>query len=450
MIKNKKPANPDFWNSIPIIFAQNLHEMFKVFKFGGASVKDADAVRNVGTIIQKFKGQNLVVVVSAMGKTTNALEDILNAYWKQDGTAIDKLNKLRTFHEDILAELFSESESKVHGELEEIFNQLSEKLSTTPSDNFHFEYDQIVSLGEVISTRIVSAYLATISIDNHWLDARKLVATNNKWREAKVNWETTEQKIKSAILPTQEKGNQLFISQGFVGHTPEGFTTTLGREGSDFSAAIFAYALEATDVTIWKDVPGMLNADPKWFDNTILLEKISFREAIELAYFGASVIHPRTIQPLKRKNIPLHIKSFVQPEATGSVIQSSEENDSNIPSFIFKMDQVLISLSPRDFSFVVEENLEEIFAFLNQEGIRMNIMQNGAVSFSFCADKARVDLDKLKAHFESDYIVKYNEPLELVTIRHYDQPTIDRVSVGKKIILEQKSRQTARLVMLNI
>lgn len=424
--------------------------MFKVFKFGGASVKDANAVRNVGTIIQKYQDEDLLVVVSAMGKTTNALEDILNAYWRQDGTADEKVDQLYHFHQDILSELFEGPNRAIEQELEGIFEQLRAKLSRQPSDNFHFEYDQIVSQGEVLSTRIVAAYLSSISIENTWLDARKLVATNNKWREAKINWEATEEKIKSSILPLQTSGKKLFISQGFIGHTSEGFTTTLGREGSDFSAAIFAYALEARDVTIWKDVPGMLNADPKWFDNTILLEKISFREAIELAYFGASVIHPRTIQPLKRKNIPLHIKSFIEPEAKGSVIQSSEENDSNIPSFIFKMDQVLISLSPRDFSFVVEENLEEIFAFLNQEGIRMNIMQNAAVSFSFCADKSRLDLDKLKAHFEKDYVVKYNEPLELVTIRHYDQPTIERLSEGKKVILEQKSRQTARLVLLDI
>lgn len=422
----------------------------KVFKFGGASVKDADAVRNVGNIIQSHSSDELLIVVSAMGKTTNALEAILNDYWNKNNKASKAVEDLIEFHKDILQALFQDSGATIYTQLNQIFEALQTKINSEPSDNYHFEYDQIVSLGEVISTKIIAAYLSQISIENSWLDARKLVSTNNKWREAKINWESTERKIQDHIQAEREKGVKVFISQGFIGHTAEGFTTTLGREGSDFSAAIFAYALEAKNVTIWKDVPGMLNADPKWFDNTILLEKISFREAIELAYFGASVIHPRTIQPLKRKNIPLHIKSFVNPEATGSVIQSSEENDSNIPSFIFKMDQVLISLSPKDFSFVIEENLEEIFAYLNKEGIRMNIMQNAAVSFSFCADKSRVDIQKLIKHFDDQYIVKYNEPLELVTIRHYDQPTIDRVSVGKKIILEQKSRQTARLVMLNI
>lgn len=424
--------------------------MLRVFKFGGASVKDADAVRNVADILKRFPNDNLMVVISAMGKTTNALEAILDSYWNKDGKCAEKVNDLVEFHKLIIQDLFGSSSEYISTELEIIFQELKKKCGEEHSDNFHFEYDQIVSLGEVISTKIVHAYLNSIELNSSWVDARKIIATDDKWREAKINWDHTTQKVKAAVLPEFSKENKIVISQGFIGHTPEGFTTTLGREGSDFSAAIFAYVLDAKSVTIWKDVPGMLNADPKWFDNTILLESISFREAIELAYFGASVIHPRTIQPLKRKNIPLYIKSFVNPESQGSVIQSSEEHDSSIPSFIFKMDQVLISLSPKDFSFVIEENLEEIFAYLNQEGIRMNIMQNSAVSFSFCCDKSKVDIDKLIRHFESAYIVKYNEPLELVTIRHYDDATIKRVTVDKRVILEQKTRETARLVMLNI
>ena len=283
-----------------------------------------------------------------------------------------------------------------------------------------------------------------------WLDARTIISTDTKWREARINWGKSEELIRAAVNSQFEQGFKLVISQGFIGHNDEGVTTTLGREGSDFSAAIFAYALEAADVTIWKDVPGMLNADPKWFDNTILLEQISFREAIELAYFGASVIHPRTIQPLKRKNIPLYIKSFVDPDAKGSAIQRSEDQDGNIPSFIFKMDQVLISLSPRDFSFVIEDNLEELFGYLGKEGVRINIMQNSAVSFSFCCDRPKVDIEKLIEHFQDQYVVKYNENLELVTIRHYDDATLDRVTTGKNVILEQKTRETARMVMSDI
>ncbi|MEX1001143.1 MAG: aspartate kinase [Crocinitomicaceae bacterium] len=424
--------------------------MSRVFKFGGASVKDADAVKNVAHILKRHPEEKLVVVISAMGKTTNALEDILNAYWNREASYLDKIKLLKAFHRQIVADLFTSNTEYISAELEIIFLDLIKKCSTPPSDNYHFEYDQIVSLGEIISTKIVHAYLNTIGIECDWLDARKVIVTNDKWREARIDWEMTAKKMTPAVKEIFDAGSSVLISQGFIGHTPEGFTTTLGREGSDFSAAIFAYVLESKDVTIWKDVPGMLNADPKWFDDTILLEQISFREAIELAYFGASVIHPRTIQPLKRKDIPLYIKSFINTTAKGSVIHSSEEFDDKIPSFIFRMDQVLISLSPKDFSFVMEENLEEIFVYLNREAIRMNIMQNSAVSFSFCCDRSRIDIQKLMTHFQELYHVKYNEPLELVTIRHYDEATIKRVSFGKKVMLEQKTRETARMVMLNV
>lgn len=424
--------------------------MIKVFKFGGASVKNAAAVKNVANIIKRYPKDNLVIIISAMGKTTNALEAILHAYTSKSKETGNLIAELKNYHTEIIKELFDSKETEIEKELELVFNDLEQKCSTLPSEDYNFEYDQIVSLGEVISTKIVHAYLETVGITSCWIDARKVVATNNKWREAKIDWDNSEIQINKAVNDCFSNTRKVVISQGFIGHTPEGHTTTLGREGSDFSAAIFAYALNAMDVTIWKDVPGMLNADPKWFDNTVLLEKISFREAIELAYFGASVIHPRTIQPLKRKNIPLYIKSFINPEEKGSVIQSSESDDTKIPSFIFKMDQVLISLSPIDFSFVIEENLEEIFAYLNKKSVRMNIMQNSAVSFSFCCDRSRVNIEELVAHFEDKYLVRYNEPLELVTIRHYDNETIERVTVGKNVIVEQKSGQTARLVMLNI
>lgn len=424
--------------------------MSKVFKFGGASVKDANAVKNVAEILKRFKNDNLVVVISAMGKTTNALEEILSSYIEKKDDCKELIQKLKSFHRQIIQDLFGSQSEYISAELELIFQELTEKCKSPPSTNRNFEYDQIVSIGEVISTKIVHAYLESIEIESSWIDARRIIATDDKWREAKIDWDLTVKQVKESVESEFKNGQQIVISQGFIGHSAEGHTTTLGREGSDFSAAIFAYALGSESVTIWKDVPGMLNADPKWFDNTILLEKISFREAIELAYFGASVIHPRTIQPLKRMNIPLYIKSFVNPDAKGSVIQASEESDAAIPSFIFRMDQVLISLSPKDFSFVIEENLEEIFAYLNKEGIRMNIMQNSAVSFSFCCDKSRVDVDQLVQHFSDQYIVKYNEPLELVTIRHYDDATIKRVTLDKRVILEQKSRETARLVMLNV
>lgn len=419
----------------------------RIFKFGGASVKDANAVKNVAEIIQLFPKEEILIVVSAMGKTTNALEAIMKAYWNDSKETADLIKELRAYHLKIENDLFGNVSHQVSQEIDKIFNDLHSKCQGSHADNFNFEYDQIISLGEVISTKIVAAYLNDINLNVVWLDARKLVRTTDRWREANIIWDKTETLIHQKIDELKKSNFNLFVTQGFVGHTAEGSTTTLGREGSDFTAAIFAYCLNAQDVTIWKDVPGMLNADPKYFDNTVLLDKISFKEAIELAYFGASVIHPKTIQPLKRKNIALHVKSFVNPHAQGSTIQASEDFDANIPSFIFKMNQVLISLTPKDFSFVVEENLQDIFTYLTKESIRIHLMQNSAVSFSFCVDGDKVDLNKIIEHFSQNYIVKYNDGLELVTIRHYDSPTIERVTIDKEIILEQKSRHTARIVM---
>ena len=423
----------------------------KVFKFGGASVKDASAVKNVAKILDLFKNEKLVIVISAMGKTTNALEDVMRSYWNGDGKADELVDGIHAYHMKIIEDLFGVGKTEIQRDITTILLNLRQRFKKQkPSENYNFEYDQIISLGEVISTKIVAAYLQEQRFKCAWLDARKMIRTTDRWREANINWEKTEELVSEAVNNEFSNGNSIVITQGFLGHTREGFTTTLGREGSDFTAAILAFVLSAEDVTIWKDVPGMLNADPKYFDNTVLLEKISFREAIELAYFGASVIHPKTIQPLKKKNIPLHVKSFIDPHAKGSVIQASVDHDANIPSFIFKMNQVLISLTPKDFSFVVEENLEEIFSYLSRESIRIHLMQNSAVSFSFCVDADKVNLEKIFDHFTPQYFVKYNEALELVTIRHYDTPTIERVTIDKKIFLEQKSRDTARIVMKDV
>ena len=422
----------------------------KIFKFGGASVKDADAVRNVANILNLYQNQKLVIVISAMGKSTNALEAIMNSFWKVDGETNKLIDDLNNFHQKIIVDLFADDRGQIEAEVTAIFNALKVRCNSHKSDNYNFEYDQIISLGEVISTKIVSSYLHYKGWSAVWLDARELIRTTDRWREANIEWEETEKLLTKKVDEVFSGTCNIAITQGFVGHTDKGLTTTLGREGSDFTAAILAFALNAEDVTIWKDVPGMLNADPKYFDNTVLLDKISFREAIELAYFGASVIHPKTIQPLKQKNIPLYIKSFVDPKAKGSTIQSAEDFDANVPSFIFKMNQVLVSLTPKNYSFVVEENLEEIFSYLSKETIRMNLMQNSAVSFSFCVDAEKVDLQKIHDYFKETYIVKYNENLELVTIRHYDAPTIDRVTVNKSILLEQKSRHTARIVMKDL
>lgn len=422
----------------------------KVFKFGGASVKDANAVRNVSEILKLYKGEKLTVIVSAMGKTTNKLEEVVKAYSQNNQIQFNAhINDLYDFHENIMGELFRERHFHVFNAVEQIFEQLRHRFDQPFPDNFSFAYDQIVSLGEVISSHIVSAFLFEQGHSATWADARKLVRTDNQYQEGNVDWKKTEELIQSRFAPQFEK-NDIQVTQGFVGHTPEGFTTTLGREGSDYTAGIFAFCANAESVTIWKDVPGMLNADPKYFDDTIKLEKISFREAIELSYYGASVIHPKTVKPLQNKNIPLHVKSFLNPQAEGTVIQESTEFDHLVPSFIFGMNQVLFSITTRDFSFIIEEHLSDIFNRLSSINAKINLMQNSALDFSILLDRSKVDPDKIVELFNDSYKVKYNEGVELVTIRHYDAATIARVTVDKEILVEQKTRHTARLVMKNI
>ncbi len=422
----------------------------RVFKFGGASVKNADAVKNVASILSLFEGEKLAVIVSAMGKTTNKLEEIVSALKTQDRKEfMGLIEELELFHEDILADLFPEKHFSIYNTIEAIFEQLKEKINKPFSENTSFEYDQIVSLGEVISSHIVAAFLTEQSFSAHWMDARQLVRTDNNYQEGKVDWSKTEFLIQSKFLPEFSNSN-ILVTQGFLGHTPEGFTTTLGREGSDYTAGIFAFCGNAESVTIWKDVPGMLNADPKYFEDTIKLDKISFKEAIELSYYGASVIHPKTIKPLQNKGIPLFVKSFIEPLAEGTVIQSSTSNDELVPSFIFKKEQTLYSFTPKDFSFIVEENLSDIFNQLSLAKAKINLMQNSALSFSILVDSQKTNPEMILNLFSTNYEVRYNEDLELVTIRHYDDATIERVTKNKEIILQQRTRHTARFVLKSI
>lgn len=419
----------------------------KVFKFGGASVKSALAIKNVKSILDQYTKENLIVVVSAMGKTTNALESAVTALYEKDEkgfcTLVDKIKK---FHLDIMDTLFENKSNAVFAEVYLIFDQLRNYREQSLSDNYNYQYDQIVSLGEILSTKIIYAYLSCFREDVCWIDARTFIRTDNNYRSAEVNWEKTQELI------DYELGNpdcRIAITQGFIGHTEEGFTTTLGREGSDFTAGIIAYCTPANDVTIWKDVPGMLNADPKFFKDTIKLNKISFKEVIELSYYGASVIHPKTVKPLQNKNIPLYIKSFLDPDTPGTIIQKSTDHDHLVPSFIFKKNQVLLSIIPRDFSFVVEDNLSDIFKKLSLASGHINVMQNSAVSFTVCLDIASFHLKQLVDLLKEDYEVRYNDHVDLVTIRHYDQATIDRVTKGKEILMEQKTRHTVRIVLLD-
>lgn len=419
----------------------------KVFKFGGASVKSADAVKNVKYILETFGDQELVVVVSAMGKTTNAMEQIVEALYQKELNVFEQLvEERRNFHLEILSGLFESNIYPIFREVNMVFDNLLLLATEKPSESYDFQYDQIVSLGEVVSSKIIAAYLVKTRNDVCWRDARTFIRTNNKHRAAEVDWERTQELIDAEFAKHQ---CSISVTQGFLGHTKEGFTTTLGREGSDFTAGIIAYCLNAENVTIWKDVPGMLNADPKFFENTVKLDKISFLEAIELAYYGASVIHPKTIKPLQNKNIPLYIKSFIEPSSSGSLIQQSTANDNAVASFIFKTNQVLLSVIPKDFSFVAEENLSEIIKILGQEGAHINVMQNSAVSFTVCLDINLMNLEQLVKLLQVDYEVRYNTNVELVTIRHYNQETINRTTKGKEILMEQKTRQTVRIVMLN-
>lgn len=420
----------------------------KVFKFGGASVKDAAAVKNVANILKRFPGENIIVVVSAMGKTTNALERLTDAFYYKKENSEDVLSEIKKYHFDILEELFPDKNHPAHIEISNTFVELDWAIEEDPSPDYNYDYDKIVSLGEIIATKIVSAYLNEDKVSNKWWDVRGLIQTDNTYREGRVDWELTQKLVDNDLVPFLSKSSAVVVTQGFLGGTSENFTTTLGREGSDYTAAILAYATNAESVTIWKDVPGVLNADPKWFDETVKLDQISYQDAIELAYYGATVIHPKTIKPLQNKKIPLIVKSFLHPEIKGTII-NDVQSPLPIPCFIFKVNQVLLSISPKDFSFIMEENLSEMFNLFAERQVKVNVMQNSAISFSVSIDNDPRKLPDLIKTLQKDYKVLYNENLELVTIRYYDQATIDRVTVGKKILLEVKSRYTVQLVVKN-
>ena len=421
----------------------------KVFKFGGASVKDAGSVKNVADIIKQFPGEPVMIVISAMGKTTNALEKVVNAHCHKTGEAATFLEEVKNYHLTIMDALFSDPKHEVYEKVNNFFVEIDWVLDEEPRE-YDFVYDQIVAVGELISTTIVSAYLDVTGIANKWLDIRDCLLTDNNYREGKVNWEESSKRVKQIVPALINDRNPLVITQGFIGATSENFTTTLGREGSDYTAAILAHILDAESVTIWKDVPGVLNADPKFFSEAQKLEQLSYHDAIELAYYGASVIHPKTIKPLENKNIPLYVKSFLQPQAKGTVIGKDLQTKPQVPSFIFKSHQVLISLAAKDFSFIAEENLSSIFSLFAGLGVKMNLMQNSAISFSVCVDDDDVKTPKLIEKLKQDYWVRYNTDVQLYTIRYYYPSTIESLSQGREILLEQRSRTTAQLVMKEI
>jgi aspartate kinase len=419
----------------------------KIFKFGGASVKDADGVKNLAKVLSSYSSEKLLVVVSAMGKTTNALERVTKAYYFKNDDAFAILQEVKNYHYEILNKLFADKNHPIYDDINNAFVEIEWAIEDAPTGSFDFEYDQIVSVGEILSTKIVAAYLSEIGVQTSLLDARDIIKTDNTYREGKINWEQTE-KLANKLIPELFTKNQVIITQGFIGGTSENFTTTLGREGSDYTAAILAWCLNAKDVTIWKDVAGVMNADPKWFDNTVVIDQISYNDAIELAYYGASVIHPKTIQPLQNKKIKLFVKSFINPDLKGTEI-SEWQNPLPISSFIFKVNQVLISIMPKDFSFIAEENLRDIFELFSSHRVKINVMQNTAISFSVCVDDDEIRIPKLISDLQKSFKVLYNKNVELATIRHYNHETIERVSVDKEILLELKSRNTVQLVMKN-
>lgn len=414
-----------------------------IFKFGGASVKSADGVKNIAGILQGYS-EPVIVVVSAMGKTTNALELITELYTAGDRDALQgHFEQMRGYHMAIVDHLFGKDASAIREDVEALFEELALRLDKAPTLNYDFDYDQVVSYGELISSRIVAHYLTFCGLACQWKDVRRSLKTDDTWREARVDWQLTEEMVKRDFVFGDAR---ILLTQGFLGSTINDMTTTLGREGSDFTAAILAHVLKAERVVIWKDVPGVLNADPKWFDDTVLLRQLSYLDAIELAYYGASVIHPKTIKPLQNRNINLHVKSFVHPEAEGTVI-GNLTYEKLVPSFIFKMNQVLLRISPRDFSFIDEDNLQTIFGILNKYAVKINLMQNSAVQFFICTNYDKRKLPQIVDELDGQFKLSYETGLELITIRYFDPSTIDRVMINKELILEQRGQQNIQLIV---
>ncbi len=414
----------------------------KVYKFGGASVKDANAVRNLYSLI-KDENSELIIVVSAMGKTTNKLESIWEkCISNKQNEAIVEVENLVHFHFQIINNLDLSKDEKLDKTFKLYVNELKEFIKNYKNENHAFTYDQIVSYGELFSTTIISHFLHYNGKKNTWLDARNLIVTSDHFQEARVSWNNSQKNIRKQI---SKKGG-IYITQGFIGANKSGNTTTLGREGSDYSAAILAWSIDANEVVIWKDVLGLLNADPKLFKNTKQLYQISFKEAIELSYLGASVIHPKTVKPLQNKGIPLSIRSFLNHHAKGSVIGNLGENDRDVPSFIFKPNQLLISISTKDYSFIFEDHISELFQLFAEFGLKVHLMQNSALNFSVCGHIKTPQLPKLLSSLNEKYIVRYNEKVDLLTIRHYKDFELPEIVKNQEILIQQRSRSTIRYV----
>ncbi|TVZ56711.1 aspartate kinase [Lutibacter sp. Hel_I_33_5] len=413
----------------------------RIFKFGGASVKDAASVKNVANVIQQEGTKNTLVVISAMGKMTNAFEEVIEAYYHKKEVLSEKLTFIEEYHKNIMNSLF-EKEDAVYQEIDILFGELGWFLARNTSQRFNYVYDQIICFGELLSTKIVSAYLSKMGLENNWLDVRNYIKTDSSYRDAKVNWELTQ-----GIITKKVDKNKLNITQGFLAGNDTENTTTLGREGSDYTAGIFAYCLDAESVTIWKDVEGVLNADPRVFSDTTLLEQISYEEAIEMAFYGASVIHPKTIQPLQNKEIPLLVRSFEDISKAGTKVSRGVQLKPFIPCFIVKKDQVLVSISANDFSFMVENNISYIFQKLHEYQLKVNLIQNSAISFSVCVDNKFNKFDAFYNELKSQFKIDFQKGVNLYTVRHFTDETLESIHKKGTSLLTQINKETAQLVI---
>ncbi|MCB0558741.1 MAG: aspartate kinase [Lewinellaceae bacterium] len=425
-----------------------MKPVVKVFKFGGSSLKDAAAIQNVANILQNHKGKRLVIVVSAMGKTTNALEKVVEAHAAKTGQAFSILNDIKAQHYRLIDELFGKDD-EVYAAVNDAFVEVEWILEEEPHENYDYMYDQIVSVGELVSSKIVTAYLNKVGLPVQWLDARDIILTDDIFREGWVQWEETLERSAKIARPMLDKG-EFILTQGFIGSTSENFTTTLGREGSDYTAAIFSFCLDAEDMTIWKDVPGVLTADPRLFENVVKLDRLSYKEAIEMTYYGAKVIHPKTIKPLQNKSIPLYVKSFIEPEGEGTLV-SDEVEDNYPPMVAVEPDQCLLQISTRDFSFVAEHHISYMFKLIADLRIQVNMMQNSAISFNICINDIDDKADRFAELLKDKFKVMLDRGLEMITVRHYQEDVLDNLRRGKLVLLEERIRDTtAQMVVKDV
>lgn len=425
-----------------------MKKTVKVFKFGGASLKDVEAIKNVVSILDRYRDEQLIIVVSAMGKTTDALERVVMAHNEgHTETARRLLQDIKTAHDQIMAGLFDQGDD-VFAAVNDLFVESEWVLDEPPHEHYDFMYDQIIGVGELVSSRIMAALLNRRGMPCQWLDARDVILTDDIYREGWVQWDETESRYARKV-PAMLEQPGFILTQGFIGSTTENFTTTLGREGSDYTAAIFSYLSDADSMTIWKDVPGILTADPRIFENVVKLDRLSYREAIEMTYYGARVIHPKTIKPLQNKSIPLMVKSFVDPDGEGTLI-SDEIEDAYPPIVTIEEKQALMQISTRDFSFVAEHHISQLFSLIADQRLQVNMMQNSAISFSVCVNDIDDKVDRFIQQIDKDFKVILDRNLRLITLRHYTEGVLQNLLGGKIVMLEERSRGTVQAVVKDV